>query len=955
MPLVLILSAPFLVLLARRPVLRRLAFRNASRRPRETALVLLGSLLGTAIITGSLVVGDTLTASFRRAAYTHQGPIDELVVTSGSTSPALDAAMARFTSPDIDGTLRMTTADASVLAGRGGPALKAEPHGQVIEVDFDAARRFGNDPGVTGISGATPAPGHAAITKDLARTLGVGDGDTIHVSTFGHDVPLVVDRVLPRKGVAGFRVTLASSAPNVFVAPGTIAPLAASAPPGAPPPSSIVAVSNKGGVIDGSRLSDKVAAQITAALGTTSARVQTLKKDTLKAAKEGGKQFSQLFAGIGFFSVLAGVLLLVNIFVMLAQERKTEMGMLRAVGMRRSALVASFSLEGWLYALASSVLGMVAGLGVGKLIVIVAAGIFSHPGEIFSLDLRYAANVSSVLAGFAIGFTISLVTVVATSLSIARLNVIRAIRDLPEPPHSPRRRLGFVILGAALVAVGLPLFGAGVAGNAGAAALIGPAMVAGGAVLLLRRWVPIRTLVSVATAAVILYSISGFELFPKVFADAQIPVFVVLGVILTGSAVGLVSQNQDTIGHALRRVSGGSRSMAMRLGLAYPLARRFRTGMILAMYSLVVFTLVFMTTFSHLFSQQVDAFTRHLSGGFDVQMSTNASNPVDVAKVKELPSVSAVSVVTTVFAQIQPTCAKCEKTFSDWPISTFDDTFLRQGPPTLSDRLPEYRTNEAAFRALANDPNGFIPGRFLLQRGAGPPKGRVKPGDTVVLKDPESGRTRSLHVLATLESGPDNPLALISPAAMAELFAGRAAPNLLYVAVKPGASADGLAATLNGQFVANGADAKSFRAIVSENLSQQKQFFRLIQGYLALGLLVGIAGLGVVMVRAVRERRRQVGVLRALGFEARAVRRAFVAESAFVAFEGIVIGTALALVTAWRLVGSQAFGAALTFSVPVLQLTVLVVGTFVASLIATVTPAQQASRIKPAVALRIAD
>jgi ABC-type lipoprotein release transport system permease subunit len=34
---------------------------------------------------------------------------------------------------------------------------------------------------------------------------------------------------------------------------------------------------------------------------------------------------------------------------------------------------------------------------------------------------------------------------------------------------------------------------------------------------------------------------------------------------------------------------------------------------------------------------------------------------------------------------------------------------------------------------------------------------------------------------------------------------------------------------------------------------------------------------------------------------------------------------------------------------------VLMVGTFVASLVATATPAQQASRIKPAVALRIAD
>ncbi|MEA2922856.1 MAG: hypothetical protein QOF07_2828, partial [Bradyrhizobium sp.] len=63
MPLVVILSLPFLYLLIRKPILRRLAVRNATRRPRETTLVVLGAMLGTAIITGSLIVGDTLKSS----------------------------------------------------------------------------------------------------------------------------------------------------------------------------------------------------------------------------------------------------------------------------------------------------------------------------------------------------------------------------------------------------------------------------------------------------------------------------------------------------------------------------------------------------------------------------------------------------------------------------------------------------------------------------------------------------------------------------------------------------------------------------------------------------------------------------------------------------------------------------------------------------------------------------
>jgi hypothetical protein len=76
----LLVSAPFLYILARRPILRRLAVRNAVRRPREAALVVLGSMLGAAIITGSAVVGDTMDSSIRQVARQHLGPVDELVV-----------------------------------------------------------------------------------------------------------------------------------------------------------------------------------------------------------------------------------------------------------------------------------------------------------------------------------------------------------------------------------------------------------------------------------------------------------------------------------------------------------------------------------------------------------------------------------------------------------------------------------------------------------------------------------------------------------------------------------------------------------------------------------------------------------------------------------------------------------------------------------------------------------
>ncbi|MGH9184823.1 MAG: hypothetical protein ACRD0U_03235, partial [Acidimicrobiales bacterium] len=77
-PVIAILAITIFDLLFRRSF-RRQAFRNIARRKGEAALIVLGSLLGTAIITSSFVVGDTLDASIRDLARTQLGPVDEVV------------------------------------------------------------------------------------------------------------------------------------------------------------------------------------------------------------------------------------------------------------------------------------------------------------------------------------------------------------------------------------------------------------------------------------------------------------------------------------------------------------------------------------------------------------------------------------------------------------------------------------------------------------------------------------------------------------------------------------------------------------------------------------------------------------------------------------------------------------------------------------------------------------
>ena len=201
-----------------------------------------------------------------------------------------------------------------------------------------------------------------------------------------------------------------------------------------------------------------------------------------------------------------------------------------------------------------------------------------------------------------------------------------------------------------------------------------------------------------------------------------------------------------------------------------------------------------------------------------------------------------------------------------------------------------------------------------------------------------------------------SPIIMSQQAARAQFGTGA---KLASAMVKPTASItdQALAAELQGQYLPEGLVATQIRDQVERGLAANRGFFQLMQGFLALGLIVGIAGLGVVMVRAVRERRRNIGVLRALGFQSGTIQRAFLTESTFVALEGIVLGTALSIVTSYLLFKNdeELNASGVGFPIPWTSIAVLVAAAALASVLATVWPARQASKIRPAVALRIAD
>jgi hypothetical protein len=58
------------------PVHRRIGLANVSRRYWNSAFVVAGSMVGTALIAGSLVMADTSERALQDAAFAHAGEID---------------------------------------------------------------------------------------------------------------------------------------------------------------------------------------------------------------------------------------------------------------------------------------------------------------------------------------------------------------------------------------------------------------------------------------------------------------------------------------------------------------------------------------------------------------------------------------------------------------------------------------------------------------------------------------------------------------------------------------------------------------------------------------------------------------------------------------------------------------------------------------------------------------
>ena len=119
--------------------------------------------------------------------------------------------------------------------------------------------------------------------------------------------------------------------------------------------------------------------------------------------------------------------------------------------------------------------------------------------------------------------------------------------------------------------------------------------------------------------------------------------------------------------------------------------------------------------------------------------------------------------------------------------------------------------------------------------------------------------------------------------------------DTFYFSLKDKSDPSTYAQKLEKLFLANGMNAESLLDNIEEERATSNAFNKLFQGFSGLGLIVGVAAIGVLSVRAVVERRQSIGVLRAIGFRSSMIRTQFLIESSFITSKSSQNGAKTAL------------------------------------------------------------
>ena len=362
------------------------------------------------------------------------------------------------------------------------------------------------------------------------------------------------------------------------------------------------------------------------------------------------------------------------------------------------------------------------------------------------------------------------------------------------------------------------------------------------------------------------------------------------------------------------------------------------------------------------FESHSSGFVDEASGDFEILLSSSRQSPLDLSSNPsewplQLTNASDIDAV----GQVQRATVWIENANESrigYVLRGFDVGFAQHGGLPLSEWDNRYGSTEhEVWQNVSSRPDlVLVDASFLLidpLSGEALSGLKISIGESISLIDVSNAGKRQNVVVAGVLSESSNLFSsgIWLNATTSENFGGSL--TRVYVSHGEGVDAKQLSENLNRDLASTGVSVTLIEEEILEIQSLVFAILSIFQSYLSLGLFVGIAGMGVVTVRSVSERKAQIGIMRALGFRKSMILLSFWIEVTWIGMLGIVNGVLVGIGfhnaihdEFWKEQGVELI-------LPWNTIWLVLLGGWLMLILATYWPVRRASQVSPAEALRV--
>lgn len=894
------------------PHLARMAIRNVKLHKKSALLTMLGTMIGTALLTSSLLFQHSMDESVKRSVEEQVGQIvsdlpasrQPLLHTPYWTEEEIQRAgqdRDKQISEEIKGSLP-TAAIQTVVQTQNeqGEPLLLSPQTYVQGFDFDEAAKL--QPNLTQLLPSALSDSEIILSEPLAHTLEAQVGSKVIVADAGGSQhAFTVKSIVKQTGLTGYKGT--EKARSTAIVNLRIAQNLSGIPEQTY--TNLLCFSNAPISLEQFGYVSPFNNQ-----NWSEVPVHFLVMNELKTSTK----LLPIFTIASLNAMLIGIALVINMFKMLAEERRQEMGILRAMGLQRKDLSRLFQLEGVYYAAGSSILGAAAGIGLSWVLVWKLSSFLSTMLEKVDglfITYHFQVDVQSLLTGCAAGFLLVMLCVKAVAYKARKVTIVEAIQSGGGQSGIHVNSKGSVFKQVS------------------------------------------RLLILLLTISLILISTTSAYQEWASDSDLQPIIHFALGfVVLLGMVFTVLVFYMPITRFCMSMIRPFPKlSAVLKMAFRYPAVHKMRSGLLLFMFALILyltaFSGVFSSTFSHFFG---DHNPRDITGGYDLivqKAKSMSSEELDRLLSSRLPTgtmETAASVLQTEY-----------KGDLEGILNGIDERFAQTTTLKLLERESKFASDRAVWEEAANNPDVMIISERTLLPDHSPKVGEMYKfevnghpiqkkiigiakfeGNSETFKTALGAwvsRSVLLHSNLELKSVSSSLVFTAAPGSdiqqAAKALEKALSPYNIFPVINPMQTLE-----MNSGFI--------------------KIFFSVFEQFSALATFIGILGLFVVMLRVIRERRQQIGMMRAVGISKRIIFCSILVEGVFLGGAGILIGMCMGTWTGHQIIYSllEHNRNEVQILFPYLKLGLYLAGTIVCTLFASLIPAKQSLKLPPAEATR---